>query len=157
LHEVLGASLSSCFFLIIHWEQKLLVPLFVLSLNHKNHHLELIALTGGPRCSLNIVAAPAEDNYSNMEVHVCLLSTAARTSSIFLRQPCCCFAPPRHAGRCWRWDPVSGVEAAVEDPSPSWTWWRFGIHSVSEMIWQNCWTCKKGERERKERGSLLVK
>jgi hypothetical protein len=45
LHEVLGASLSSCFFLIIHWEQKLLVPLFVLSLNHQNPHLGLIALT----------------------------------------------------------------------------------------------------------------
>jgi hypothetical protein len=45
LYEVLGASLSSCFFLIIHWEQKLLVPLFVLSLNHQNPHLGLIALT----------------------------------------------------------------------------------------------------------------
>jgi hypothetical protein len=45
LHEVLGASLSSCFFLIIHWEQKLLVPLFVLSSNHQNPHLGLIALT----------------------------------------------------------------------------------------------------------------
>jgi hypothetical protein len=48
LHEVLGASLSSCFFLIIHWEQKLLVPLFVLSLNHQNPHLGLIAHTISP-------------------------------------------------------------------------------------------------------------
>jgi hypothetical protein len=48
LHEVLDASLSSCFFLIIHWEQKLLVPLFVLSLNHQNPHLGLIALTISP-------------------------------------------------------------------------------------------------------------
>jgi hypothetical protein len=48
LHEVLGASLSSCFFLIIHWEQKQLVSLFVLSLNHQNPHLGLIALTISP-------------------------------------------------------------------------------------------------------------
>jgi hypothetical protein len=32
-------------FLIIHWEQKLLVPLFVLLLNHQNPHLGLTALT----------------------------------------------------------------------------------------------------------------
>jgi hypothetical protein len=67
LHEVLGASLSSCFLLIKHWEQKLLVPLFVLSLNHQNPHLGLIALTHsvwrrakGQKMTLNFLRSKRE-------------------------------------------------------------------------------------------------
>jgi hypothetical protein len=37
------------YILKLYWEQKLLVPLFVLSLNHQNPHLGLIVLTRLPR------------------------------------------------------------------------------------------------------------
>lgn len=54
-------------------------------------------LGGGPRCSLYLVAAPLEDGYTGMEVHVRLLGRASSPS--FSVNPVVHFAPPRHAIR----------------------------------------------------------